>query len=134
MHSLLKLSEGAAISLHAADYMAQRGGLCSAVTMAKDLGVSYNHLSKVLQQLTRAGLVTAARGPKGGFALSPAGKKASVGDFLSVMDGKIGLDTCLMGDRPCRMRECMLGHFLEETSRRFETILTMKVSKLAGRK
>ncbi len=134
MHSLLKLSEGAAISLHAADYMAQRGGLCSAVTMAKDLGVSYNHLSKVLQQLDRAGLVAAERGPKGGFALSAAGKKASVGDFLSAIDGKIGLDTCLMGDRPCHKKECMLGHFLKETNRRFEAVLAMKVSKLAGRK
>lgn len=134
MHDLLKISEGALIALHSADYMAGREGLCSAAAIAEDLGVSYNHLSKVLQQLNRAGLVSAARGPKGGFSLSPAGKKATVGDFLSAIDGRIELGTCLMGNRPCRKHECMLGRFLAETNRRFEAILNTKILKAAARR
>lgn len=134
MQSILKISEGAAIALHAADYLACREGLSSAAGIAKDLGVSYNHLSKVLQQLTRAGLITAVRGPKGGFALSPAGKRARVRDFIGAIDGPPSGHACLMKAKVCLGRGCMLGRFLEETNTRFEAVLNKKISELAKRK
>ena len=134
MQTILKISEAAAIGLHAADYMAQRPGLCSAQDIARDLGVSYNHLSKVLQQFTRAGLVSPVRGPKGGFALSPSGKKAAVRDFMKAIDGPIKLHTCLMGAKVCRHSNCMFGSFLAETTKRFETVLNGKISEFSKRK
>ena len=134
MHSILKISEGAAIALHAADYLAGREGLSSAAGIAKALGVSYNHLSKVLQQLTRAGLVAPTRGPKGGFALSPAGKKAKVRGILSVIDGPKATGTCLMKSKVCGRRECLFGGFLAETNKRFEAVLNGRISELSGRK
>lgn len=132
--TILNISEAAAIALHAADYMAQRAGLCPSAGMAKDLKVSYNHLSKVLQRLTHAGLVLPARGPKGGFSLSPAGKKASVRDVLSAMDGVPELHACLMGAKVCRHRDCMFGSFLAETNKRFEAVLNGKISEFSKRK
>lgn len=132
--TILNISEAAAIGLHAADYMAQRAGLCSSAGMAKDLGVSYNHLSKVLQRLTHAGLALPARGPKGGFSLSPAGKKASVRDVLSAMDGVPELHSCMMKAKVCRHRDCMFGNFLAETNKRFETVLTGKILEFSKRK
>lgn len=134
MQTILKISEAAAIGLHAADYMAQRAGLCSAQDIARDLGVSYNHLSKVLQQLTKAGLVSPVRGPKGGFALSPAGRKAAVRDLMTAIDGPLKLHACLMGSKVCRHRDCMFGKFLHETNKRFEAVLDGKISEFSKRK
>lgn len=134
MHSILKISEGAVIALHAADYLAGRDGLSSAAAIAEALGVSYNHLSKVLQQLTKAGLIAPARGPKGGFALSPAGNRARVRDFIAAIDGSPAPRPCLMKAKVCRGRGCMLGRFLEETNARFEAVLNGKISELAKRK
>ncbi|MHB0997322.1 MAG: RrF2 family transcriptional regulator [Elusimicrobiales bacterium] len=134
MQTILKISEAAAIALHAADYMAQRKELCSAHEIAKALGVSYNHLSKVLQTLTRAGLVSPVRGPKGGFSLSPAGRKTTVRDIMTVIDGPVKLHSCLMGAKVCRHRDCMFGHFLNETNRRFDTVLKGKISEFSKRK
>lgn len=134
MQTILKISEAAAIALHAADYMAQRTELCSAHEIAKALGVSYNHLSKVLQTLTRAGLVSPVRGPKGGFTLSPAGRKAAVRNVMTAIDGPVQLHSCLMGAKVCRHRDCMFGRFLEDTNRRFDKVLDGKISEFSKRK
>ena len=132
--TILNISEAAGIALHAADYIAQRNALCSSAELARDLGVSYNHLSKVLQRLTHAGLVAPARGPKGGFSLSPAGRKASVRDILSAMDGVPELHSCMMKAKVCRRHSCIFGRFLEDTNKRFEAVLNTKISEFSKRK
>lgn len=134
MQTILKISEAAAIALHAADYLARRPGLASAQDIARDLGISYNHLSKVLQQLTKAGLVAPVRGPKGGFTLSPSGRKAAVRDLMTAIDGPVRLHTCLMGAKVCRRRDCMFGTFLAETNKRFEKVLNSRISEFSKRK
>lgn len=134
MHGLPRISEAAAMALHAADYMASREGLSSSQEMARGLGVSYNHLAKVLQRLTRAGLVSPARGPKGGFALSPSGKRARARDYVEAMDGPVKTGGCLMKAKVCRRRECMFGGFLAETNKRFEAVMNRKISEFSKRK
>jgi Rrf2 family protein len=134
MQTILKISEAAAIALHAADYMAGRKELCSAHEIATALGVSYNHLSKVLQTMTKAGLVAPVRGPKGGFTLSPSGRKATVRDLMTAIDGPVRLHACLMGAKVCRHRDCMFGKFLEETNQRFDKVLDGKISEFSKRK
>lgn len=135
MQSILRISDAAAIALHTADYLAGRDKpLTQAMEITKALDISYNHLSKVLQHLTKAGLVLTARGPKGGFALSPAGKKAKVRDFIAAIDGPPAIKTCLLKHKACTQRKCMLGDFLSETNRRFEAVLNTRISELSKRK
>lgn len=132
MQSILRITDAAAIALHAADYLSGRAQpLSSAADIAKALGVSYNHLSKVLQQLTKAGLVLAARGPKGGFSLSAAGKKAKVKDILTAIDGPTATATCLLKHKICKHRACLLGNFLSDTNIRFEAVLNSRISALS---
>ncbi|OGR41746.1 MAG: hypothetical protein A2X35_12800 [Elusimicrobia bacterium GWA2_61_42] len=135
MQSILRISDAAAIALHTADYLAgEKKPLSSAMEIAKALDVSYNHLSKVLQTLTRAGLVLPSRGPKGGFALSPAGRKASVRAFISAVDGPPAMKACLLSHKVCKHRDCMFGNFLAETNKRFEAVLNGKISEFSKRK
>ena len=137
MQSILRISDAAAIALHTADYLAKRAAVpggpkqpSTAADIAKSLDVSYNHLSKVLQQLTKAGLVLPARGPKGGFRLSAAGEKARIKDFIAVIDGPPAVSTCLMKHRVCGHKACVFGNFLSETNKRFETVLNTRISGL----
>ena len=135
MQTLLRISDAAAIALHAADYLAgQAKPLSSSVEITRALDVSSNHLLKVLQQLTKAGLVRTARGPKGGFALTPAGKNGMVRDFITAIDGPPPVSTCLLKHKVCRHRDCMLGKFVAETNARFEAVLNSKISELSARK
>ena len=129
MQSMIRISDAAVIALHTADYLArQEKPLSSAGEIARALMVSYNHLSKVLQQLTKAGLLLPARGPRGGFALSPAGRKGRVRDFISVIDGPPLSSECLLKHKVCGSRVCVFGNFLRDTNKRFKKVLDRKIS------
>lgn len=129
MQNLIRISDAAVIALHTADYLArQETPLSSAGEIARALKVSYNHLSKVLQQLTKAGLLLPARGPKGGFALSPAGRKGRVREFISAIDGPPPASECLLKHRVCGSRACVFGKFLGETNRNFKKVLDRRIS------
>lgn len=58
-------------------------------------------LSKVLQSLTRAGLVTSHRGNTGGFELPPSRLGASVLEIVEAVEGPIRLNMCLDGQNEC---------------------------------
>jgi len=62
-------------------------------------------LSKVLQSLTRAGLVVSHRGNTGGFEL-PAGRRhASVLEIVEAIEGPIRLNVCLNVQGECAQAE-----------------------------
>lgn len=135
MRSILNISDAAAIALHTADYLeCQEQPLSQALQIAKALGVSYNHLSKVLQNLTKAGLVQTTRGPKGGFALTTSGKRSKVRDFISAVDGRPAPKACLLKHKACMHANCMFGNFLSETNDRFEAVLNRRISEFSKRK
>ena len=67
-------------------------------------------LSKVLQGLTRAHLITSRRGPAGGFQISPLGRCASVRDVVEAIDGPIRLNLCLNEGRPCPRKHWCPAH------------------------
>ncbi|HUI76258.1 MAG TPA: Rrf2 family transcriptional regulator [Bryobacteraceae bacterium] len=58
-------------------------------------------LSKVLQSLTRAGLVTSHRGNTGGFELPAARRSSSVLDIVEAVEGPIRLNICLNSPSEC---------------------------------
>lgn len=136
MQTLLKISDAAVIALHTADYLVRARGTHkngppdTTAEIAGQLNVSYNHLSKVLQQLTKAGLLKPERGPKGGFSLSPSGRKARVKDFLSAIDGPPSVKHCLFKHKVCGYTACVFSDFLKETNRRFEKVLDTGISRL----
>ena len=67
-------------------------------------------LSKVLQGLTRAHLITSRRGPSGGFEISPLGRHASVLDVVEAIDGPISLNVCLNLRRSCTRKGWCPAH------------------------
>ncbi len=68
-------------------------------------------LSKVLQSLTRAGLVISHRGNTGGFELSPAHRAATVLEIVEAVEGPIRLNICLGTDEECnRQPWCAAYH------------------------
>ncbi|HJT89393.1 MAG TPA: Rrf2 family transcriptional regulator [Bryobacteraceae bacterium] len=58
-------------------------------------------LSKVLQSLTRAGLVISHRGNTGGFELAPAHRGATVLEIVEAVEGPIRLNVCLGPESDC---------------------------------
>ena len=67
-------------------------------------------LSKVLQALTRAGLVTSHRGNTGGFELPEAHSRASVLQIVEAVEGPIHLNMCLAQSDACERQSWCPAH------------------------
>lgn len=55
-------------------------------------------VSKLLKQLSRAGLLDSQRGTNGGYTLSLPVNEISVADIVSALDGPIALTECMTAD------------------------------------
>ena len=68
---MVKWNKSTRLALYAALEMAQaQGQLVSVASVAAKYGISSHHLSKVLQQLARAGIAHAVIGVGGGYRLA----------------------------------------------------------------
>jgi Rrf2 family protein len=58
-------------------------------------------LSKVLQGLTRAGLIVSHRGNTGGFELPASQRSASILSVVEAIEGPLHLNICLASEQAC---------------------------------
>jgi Rrf2 family protein len=66
-------------------------------------------LSKVLQSLTRAGLVISHRGNTGGFELPEARRGATILNVVQAIEGPVRLNLCLTSDHACSRQRVVSG-------------------------
>jgi Rrf2 family protein len=75
--------------------------------IASDLQIPKHFLAKMLQSLSRRGLVSSRKGKTGGFTLGKSPERISLYDIVEVIDGCAFLDNCVLGfpgcgdDHPC---------------------------------
>jgi len=81
-------------------------------TLAIAVTVPESFLAKVLQTLTRAGLVMSRRGPDGGFELLPSSMQASILDVIDAIEGPVQMNSCLGEDGCCERKEWCPAHSL----------------------
>ncbi len=113
MFGPLKISDAASIALHAMAFLAGKPDkLFSNKEIADRLSVSEAHLSKVLQRLSKAGLVTSCRGPKGGFMLRGGENSITLLDVLEAIEGPLQLSNCLFDKPVCTFEDCIIGKML----------------------
>ena len=118
MSSPFRMSEAASLALHAATFLAADSGRPSRPVAAREiaaaLGASGAHLSKVLQRLAKAGLVTSTRGPAGGFRLARPASKITLLEVYEAIEGDLDAPDCLFGRAVCAGRGCICGDLLSE--------------------
>jgi Rrf2 family protein len=92
-------------------------------------------LSKVLQSLTRAGLVISHRGNTGGFELPASARKASVLDIVEAVEGPIRLNLCLASDTSCSRSHWCPAHLVWAEAQAAMTAVLRRatISELAAR-
>jgi Rrf2 family protein len=115
---MLRISEAAALALHAAALLASEPGeQRSTGEMARSLQVSEAHLSKVLQRLGRHNLVRSSRGPRGGWLLSADPQEVTLLQVYEAVEGPLAPSSCLLEGRHCNGQSCILGGLLEVVNR-----------------
>jgi len=120
MSGIMNVSEAASIALHSMTLIsAQENGVpVSTKYIADTLKVSENHLSKVMQRLSRAGLVSSKRGPRGGATLAKKPGEISLMDIYEAIEGKFVASECLLKTRLCKPGNCILGDMLHDVNTR----------------
>ena len=117
MPCALRISEAASLGMHALGLLSTRlDGPLSARMAADRLGVSEAHLSKVLQRLTKVGLLTSTRGPKGGFVLTRDPASVSLLEVFEAIEGPVEPATCLFGIPLCEGESCVLGKVIVDVN------------------
>lgn len=69
--------------------------------IARMTGAPANYLAKTLNTLAKAGLVTSARGPQGGFALAVPPDELTLAQVVDCFEGPRPSPRCLLGTAPC---------------------------------
>ncbi|MDG1573330.1 Rrf2 family transcriptional regulator [Robiginitalea sp. M366] len=92
--------------------------------MYQEIRVSEAYLAKLLQTLSRHGLVSSAKGRGGGFYLNAANLEHSLMDVVRVIDGKESVEACVLGIRECsEVQPCAVHHVLGPAKADFNTAL-----------
>lgn len=96
--------------------------------MSEKLDISFHFLTKILQQLTGAGLMESFKGPNGGIRLSKSGDEITLMEVVEAIDGRDLLTECALGlpgcgvEKPCPLHEKWadtrdnIRHMLEKTT------------------
>ncbi len=92
--------------------------------MAEDLDLPQHYLAKILQQLSRHGHISSAKGPRGGFYLSEENLQCPLREVIETIDGRDVFDGCIIGLPSCSdMNPCPLHDLAKEHKSRLNAIL-----------
>ncbi len=115
------ISQTGEYALRAVLYLAlhQKGDPVSVETIADDLSMPRNYLSKTLHLLAKRGILTSARGPRGGFELAVPSDRLSLFEIVEPFDDLEGRGQCLLGRPECSdQTPCAAHHRWKDLAQR----------------
>jgi Rrf2 family protein len=87
------------------------------VKIADEYKIPASFLTKIISQLSIAGLIHTSRGARGGVSLARPAEMISLLDVLEAIDGPVALNECVGDKESCPFsNECVLHQFWMETS------------------
>ncbi len=105
---MLRLTKKADYGLMAVKYLAERVG--TQAQSAKDIGEAYHIpvplLAKILQQLTRAGILVSHSGINGGYSLARNADGITAFEVVRAIEGPLFITSCVTVHGACDLTEC----------------------------
>ena len=95
-------------------YIAQKSKVGQRVgikEIAKGIDSPEPFMAKILQDLSRKGLVLSIKGPNGGFYMDAIHKRISLADIVSAIDGNHLFDGCGLGLKACNEKRPCPIHY-----------------------
>jgi Rrf2 family nitric oxide-sensitive transcriptional repressor len=115
------ISQTAEYALRAIVYLADQGEARTTQQIAAATRVPSSYLSKVMQSLTRAGVVNSQRGLHGGFTLVKSPDDVSVWEVIDAVDPIQRIRFCPLGLQAHGIRLCPLHKRLDDALAMVET-------------
>lgn len=105
----------------------------TAQELASDSKVPLDYLSKILNSLTRSGVITSQRGRGGGFQSVQPASQLTVLEVVSAVDPIKRIKTCPLGLAAHRNQLCPLHRKLDDAARSVEeAFATTTIQSLVG--
>lgn len=79
----------------------QDGNLVNVRTIASELDVPMQFLSKILQIFVRKEILTSVKGPAGGFKFLKNPDDVTLFQLVEIIDGPELFEHCIIGTKPC---------------------------------
>lgn len=126
---MLQISRDGEYALRAMLYLAAlpvgKSSLVHEISSAQNVPKSF--LAKIMQQLSKAGLVTSRRGANGGFTLARPPGKITLREAIEAIQGPINLNTCLLKKGECvHENECPMHSIWREAQKKLFEVLDSK--------
>ncbi|MCK4505170.1 MAG: Rrf2 family transcriptional regulator [Candidatus Aegiribacteria sp.] len=116
MSSPVTIPESISLAIHALAKLAASKGEHVVLSDLLLRPGSANHLSKVLQKLTRAGIVISKRGHGGGFSLAVHPSDIRLMDVWIALEGTFESGICPFAGQGCELSSCLFGTVAEDAS------------------
>lgn len=98
-------------------------GKAGMLEVAEKIKASEHTVGKLLQTLVKEGVINSAKGPNGGFYITPKQLKLPLMAIVQAIDGKDVFKTCGLGFSKCSgSHPCSIHHDYKEVRDRFEAI------------
>jgi len=79
----------------------ENGTMTPTKELTSKLDIPYHFLAKILQNLTRKGLIQSQKGPSGGFSLGMSAQEITLFHIVEAIDGTDFSRMCVMGFSEC---------------------------------
>ncbi len=106
-------------------FLAAQGGEGSTRDMACEIDVSFNHLSKLVQRLSNAGILITKKGKGGGIKLSKPATKISLAEVYEAIEGPLYINDCLFHRKSCKFSgKCKVRKCLGKIQKKIRDMLS----------
>jgi Rrf2 family protein len=123
MNGFFSVSEAFSIALHLCMHLAHYPDECwSTRQVADDYGYSPHHVAKIVQRLSREGIVTTRRGAQGGARLARPASQIQLIELARLLDA-VPPRGCMLAADVCGGGSCLLGVAIEEQNNSFRQLL-----------
>lgn len=114
MSGIIQLSEAASLGLHALVLLAREPEKSWLIRdIAAEVGASEAHLAKVVQRLSKSGLLATVRGPKGGVSLAKSADQITYSEIFEAIEGPISAQECIFEKGSCPFTRCIFGGLMD---------------------
>lgn len=109
----MKLTRAADFAIRLLGHLAEIEGVGKTSELAKKLDIPFNHLSKLVQTLSRHNFLTTRKGKGGGIKLAVHPKKIRLSDVVETIEGPMVLSECILNrqscqfSKGCKFRKCL---------------------------
>ena len=132
---MLRLSKKIEYGLLAVQFIAaRRGGVVPAKEIAELHSISFELLAKVLNTLSKAGLLASHQGIQGGYSMAKPAEAVTVADIIRIVEGRQDIVECFHTENGCScvaMQTCTIKTPMQMLQERIDrTFNSMTIAEM----